>query len=154
MSATLLGTNALFNVVEPSVQPPPQPEACRVPKEVGPCRASFRRWFFNSQTGQCEQFIYGGCRGNNNNFDTKAECQERCLFIEPSSRGQCPRGLANLFYCPEMAICSTDADCDEEFICCDGPGACRGRKICAEPDLTVCEFSASYITCCLITNYC
>ena len=36
------------------------------------------RYFHNSTSGLCEQFIYGGCEGNDNNFETLKECQERC----------------------------------------------------------------------------
>jgi hypothetical protein len=35
-------------------------------------------YFYNGATGQCEKFTYGGCKGNENNFDTKAECENRC----------------------------------------------------------------------------
>lgn len=35
-------------------------------------------FFYNSQTGQCEEFNYGGCFGNENNFETIEECQETC----------------------------------------------------------------------------
>ena len=35
---------------------------CSLPKETGPCRALFRRWHFDFQSGRCKQFIYGGLR--------------------------------------------------------------------------------------------
>ncbi|KFM75509.1 Papilin, partial [Stegodyphus mimosarum] len=53
--------------------------ACDQEKVVGPCMAYFRRYFFNKQTQKCELFIYGGCRGNGNNFSTKEECESTCL---------------------------------------------------------------------------
>ena len=49
-------------------------EICILEPETGPCRASFRRFFYNSTTDQCELFIYGGCGGNDNRFDTRSEC--------------------------------------------------------------------------------
>ena len=52
--------------------------ACNLPKVTGPCRAAFRRWYFNKAKGICERFIYGGCRGNANNFRTKQECEQKC----------------------------------------------------------------------------
>lgn len=51
---------------------------CSLPPEKGPCRAYFRRFFFNSTSGQCEPFVYGGCQGNVNNFEAFYECQEYC----------------------------------------------------------------------------
>ena len=45
---------------------------------VGPCKAAMKRWFYNLKTGQCEQFIYGGCQGNENNFETEKECVTTC----------------------------------------------------------------------------
>ena len=46
---------------------------------VGPCYASFSRWFFNKTSERCEQFIYGGCDGNANNFEGKKECRDYCV---------------------------------------------------------------------------
>ena len=50
-----------------------------MPKESGPCKAYFRNYFYNKITGQCERFIYGGCRGNSNRFHTKQQCEEACI---------------------------------------------------------------------------
>ena len=38
----------------------------------------FQKWFYSTQTGECEFFIYGGCQGNANNFDSEEECKEAC----------------------------------------------------------------------------
>ncbi|XP_060068958.1 papilin-like isoform X3 [Ylistrum balloti] len=59
-------------------RPMSQKEICALPKESGPCFAYMRRYFFNSNTGSCEQFIYGGCSGNQNNFENIETCQEKC----------------------------------------------------------------------------
>ena len=41
------------------------------------CLAAFPRFRFDSCTGKCEFFIWGGCGGNSNDFRTKEECEER-----------------------------------------------------------------------------
>lgn len=51
---------------------------CNLPRVTGPCRAHFLRYYFDEQAGGCRQFIYGGCGGNANNFETLAECQATC----------------------------------------------------------------------------
>ncbi len=49
-------------------------------KVTGPCQAYFKRFFYNAATGKCEEFIYGGCKGNQNNFMNELECEARCVY--------------------------------------------------------------------------
>ena len=35
----------------------------------GKCRGGFIRYYYNTETGDCESFIYGGCGGNDNQFE-------------------------------------------------------------------------------------
>jgi len=51
---------------------------CNLPQDMGLCRGRFKKYYFDSETQQCSPFIYGGCRGNNNRFDTIEECEETC----------------------------------------------------------------------------
>lgn len=53
-------------------------EICFLPAVTGRCRASFVRYFFNESSEECEQFIYGGCAGNLNRFETIDECKLTC----------------------------------------------------------------------------
>ena len=55
-----------------------QEEVCALPSETGNCRGFIPRYFHNNDTGRCEEFIYGGCGGNQNNFETKEECERTC----------------------------------------------------------------------------
>ncbi|XP_010629801.1 eppin isoform X2 [Fukomys damarensis] len=61
-------------------------DVCSLPKETGLCMAYFRRWWYNKENNTCDLFIYGGCYGNNNNFQTKGMCQNFCgrksLFVQ------------------------------------------------------------------------
>lgn len=54
------------------------PAVCRMPGDSGPCRSFIPRWSYSMTNGQCERFIYGGCGGNGNNFNTRAQCEARC----------------------------------------------------------------------------
>lgn len=51
---------------------------CLLPMEPGPCRMSLNRFYYNAQTDTCEEFKFGGCRGNDNKFGFKQTCEEAC----------------------------------------------------------------------------
>ncbi|XP_026736577.1 kappaPI-actitoxin-Avd3c-like [Trichoplusia ni] len=51
---------------------------CLQPVDPGICRGQIPAYYFNSETGNCEKFFYGGCMGNNNRFTSKAECNAVC----------------------------------------------------------------------------
>jgi hypothetical protein len=36
------------------------------------------RWYFNKESGDCKEFYFGGCDGNENNFETETECRMAC----------------------------------------------------------------------------
>ncbi|XP_022241638.1 papilin-like, partial [Limulus polyphemus] len=72
-------------------------DICSLSKSAGPCGAFLIRWFFNSQTGRCEQFYYGGCEGNANNFEKRRDCELACLNF--SGRNECilPKDIGNCY---------------------------------------------------------
>ncbi|CAL1274735.1 unnamed protein product [Larinioides sclopetarius] len=53
-------------------------DVCFLEQIVGGCRNRVPRYFFNKRTGHCERFGYSGCMGNENNFETLEECQQKC----------------------------------------------------------------------------
>ncbi|KAH8029365.1 hypothetical protein HPB51_025511 [Rhipicephalus microplus] len=57
------------------------PEVCTYPADSGPCKAYMPRFFYNTETKKCEEFIYGGCGGNANNFLTFDACEKKCLKV-------------------------------------------------------------------------
>lgn len=63
-------------------------DVCNLPKVVGPCRASFPRWYFDAFLRKCIKFAYGGCNGNMNSFRTKAECKIRCMRRRVKTRAR------------------------------------------------------------------
>lgn len=53
-------------------------DVCFEPVEVGPCRTETPRWYFNSENNRCQEFLYGGCGGNQNNFHSEDVCRTVC----------------------------------------------------------------------------
>ncbi|VDL16677.1 unnamed protein product [Hymenolepis diminuta] len=56
----------------------PDPSVCQMELDPGPCDASILRYGFHSQKGRCIEFVYGGCHGNANNFESMSECEAKC----------------------------------------------------------------------------
>lgn len=54
---------------------------CMEEPNAGPCRGYFQRWAFVPQKLMCVPFVYGGCRGNRNNFLTAEECNNTCGIV-------------------------------------------------------------------------
>ncbi|XP_070377443.1 uncharacterized protein [Dermacentor albipictus] len=51
---------------------------CSLPARTGPCEAYIGRFYYNVNTDTCEDFLYGGCEGNKNNFRTYDQCHAAC----------------------------------------------------------------------------
>uniref|UniRef100_A0A6G5A720 Putative kunitz n=1 Tax=Rhipicephalus microplus TaxID=6941 RepID=A0A6G5A720_RHIMP len=54
--------------------------------DEGPCRASIPKWFYNFTARECQNFTYGGCEGNGNNFPSKQQCQKFCQGNKTSEK--------------------------------------------------------------------
>uniref|UniRef100_A0A8D8QLD2 Papilin n=1 Tax=Cacopsylla melanoneura TaxID=428564 RepID=A0A8D8QLD2_9HEMI len=57
-------------------------DSCNVPVDAGPCKGNFPKFYFDSVTGSCVEFGYGGCQGSANRFSTVQECESVCLRQE------------------------------------------------------------------------
>lgn len=69
------GLQKLINESDPTAP-------CLQPKVVGNCHASILSFFFDTQTGKCTSFVYSGCGGNANNFQSYHQCDFKCNRLE------------------------------------------------------------------------
>lgn len=63
---------------------------CRMRRKIAPCRAYMLKWYFDTKSGDCKVFPYGGCLPNGNNFKTYGECSSYCarfVVTDSFSRG-------------------------------------------------------------------
>lgn len=122
----------------PVPQPPQNiPDHCHQPRDPGPCRGYFQKWHFSAEENACQMFIFGGCGGNNNRFNTKDECESVChprradvddgpregvdhpevVCRQAVESGPCQDTQARWFYDPESHTCLPFAY-----------GGCQGNK--------------------------
>jgi hypothetical protein len=87
-----------------------EPSACSLPPEPGDCNGSIGRFAYEPRTGLCQPFVYGGCGGNANNFETAEACYAAC-----GGRGE-----------QDLAACEYPTDCTLVPVVCCG---------CARPEL-------------------
>uniref|UniRef100_A0A023FPG5 BPTI/Kunitz inhibitor domain-containing protein n=1 Tax=Amblyomma cajennense TaxID=34607 RepID=A0A023FPG5_AMBCJ len=108
---------------------------CTSKAEVGLCKAKLPRWWFNTESGKCETFYYGGCGGNKNRYLSKEQCEKTCAlpidkrckskykslhndsrkssYVFDSSTKQCRRGRGPFlnqrecaYTCRSVAVCT------------------------------------------------
>ncbi|XP_066902314.1 papilin [Halyomorpha halys] len=89
-------------------------ERCYLPKIEGPCKSYYPRWYYDRERKTCSQFIYSGCLGNTNRFETREECDELCgtqeyldacdQKLEP---GPCAGNFTRWYFNKETQTCST-----------------------------------------------
>uniref|UniRef100_A0A8C4XZH5 BPTI/Kunitz inhibitor domain-containing protein n=1 Tax=Gopherus evgoodei TaxID=1825980 RepID=A0A8C4XZH5_9SAUR len=113
-------------IVPVSLSQPPlcSADLCHLPSVCGSCKARFPRFFYNWSSQACEEFVYGGCGGNKNNFETKEECLQACRTANrsnpicnlPADPGPCFTYSLNYFYNSVTKRC-------EEFVY----GGCQGN---------------------------
>lgn len=57
----------------------PLPDRCQLKTESGPCKHYIHKWTFIKAEGKCKTFVYGGCLGNENRFNSQLECLHHCI---------------------------------------------------------------------------
>ena len=74
---------------------------CLLESSVGDCKASIEKFYYNRETKKCEPFIYGGCGGNENRFDSVNECRKACDVNKcslPQEQGMCLAWIPRYFF--------------------------------------------------------
>jgi len=51
---------------------------CDSPYQTGRCRGAYISYGYNSQTNKCDVFLFGGCKVNDNVFDSGEDCVDYC----------------------------------------------------------------------------
>ncbi|XP_070621294.1 doenitin-1-like [Erythrolamprus reginae] len=58
------------------------PDKCKLPPITGKCKAFLQRIYYDYKSKLCRNFIYGGCKGNQNRFLTMSDCLNTCKKFE------------------------------------------------------------------------
>ncbi|KAJ7305058.1 hypothetical protein JRQ81_010857 [Phrynocephalus forsythii] len=91
------------------------PIICTMTPEKGSCHGQHTRYYYNTESNNCEMFIYGGCLGNGNRFDNIQECLQRCkrtkampIICQISKNpGRCSQRLIRYYYNQATGRCET-----------------------------------------------
>ncbi|KAL4240558.1 hypothetical protein ACF0H5_001350 [Mactra antiquata] len=105
--ATVLALICLiYNVVEAEVTQRQAPE-CSLPRRTGNCVSNFRRYYYDSTSGECKLFFYTGCGGNINNFKTLDECYGRCVCSQNVLPGNGTQSKQRFYYDVNIQRCKS-----------------------------------------------
>uniref|UniRef100_A0A8R1EKP4 BPTI/Kunitz inhibitor domain-containing protein n=2 Tax=Caenorhabditis japonica TaxID=281687 RepID=A0A8R1EKP4_CAEJA len=111
-----------------SVCCPSEGDPCTLPLSRGSGNQFMDRFYYNQQTGSCQQFTYSGLHGNQNNFMTQQACEEQCgpnpcfegrPFVGADGRTQTCSASANFNTCPLNHWCHIGSDLSTT-VCCPG----------------------------------
>ncbi|KHJ40939.1 Kunitz/Bovine pancreatic trypsin inhibitor domain protein [Trichuris suis] len=91
---------------------------CKLPMSFGSGNAQLQRFYFDVSSQKCLMFIYGGIKGNQNNFPSKEACEETCT----GSVNPCPQGEPAISgFSGERLLCSPEQpDCPQGYWCHKG----------------------------------
>jgi hypothetical protein len=69
---------------------------CKLPliNSFSQCQLNVTRYYYDFKSSTCKKFIYSGCFGNANNFETVEECENRCQI--PLLFGKIMNNLKNI----------------------------------------------------------
>ncbi|XP_026549785.1 WAP four-disulfide core domain protein 3-like, partial [Notechis scutatus] len=53
-------------------------DRCQLPRDQGSCSKELQHFYYDPEEKKCISFVYRGCEGNSNNFQTRELCEEAC----------------------------------------------------------------------------
>ncbi|XP_071532822.1 uncharacterized protein [Panulirus ornatus] len=111
---------------------------CEQESDTGVCRAYIPSWYYDVSSATCQEFIYGGCFGNDNNFLTKQHCEAACPDVVP-----CPEDPTHVCLVSESACMNTTCVDQEDVICRVTPCTCEIEFVDMEGHPTSCDDSTT-----------
>uniref|UniRef100_A0A0N4ZTJ1 BPTI/Kunitz inhibitor domain-containing protein n=1 Tax=Parastrongyloides trichosuri TaxID=131310 RepID=A0A0N4ZTJ1_PARTI len=105
-----------FIIFVPTVTSQSNGTNCSGEKDYGTCKEKLQRFYYDSKWSTCLAFVYSGCGGNGNVFNTKSDCEHSCLPLDGSScLGPNKQGKK----IKEGRDCTT-AQCEKGYVCARG----------------------------------
>ncbi|XP_059485336.1 papilin-like isoform X2 [Neocloeon triangulifer] len=83
---------------------------CKLIPDSGDCSEEVLAWFYSASENLCHAFIYTGCGGNSNRFESKLDCQKSCSrkkdFCKlPIETGTCDEIHSRFYFDLEKGEC-------------------------------------------------
>lgn len=72
-------TSPVAKISSTTTTPKPDGNVCNLDIDYGDCESYVHKWYFDRDTKRCNTFVWGGCGGNGNRFNSQSDCLEQCL---------------------------------------------------------------------------
>ena len=66
-------------------------------RDAGKCKQTMGQYFFDRREGKCKPFVYSGCGGNDNRFNSYTSCERTCTKKDNMSKFEESKSSLNTF---------------------------------------------------------
>ena len=77
-AAAYVPSPLIYTTHAPYTIPESSTDICGMNVDTGPCNDEQAAWYYNKTSSECHAFIYGGCGGNANRFESEEQCERQC----------------------------------------------------------------------------